>query len=138
MSREKLPRPLLILAKEEGLSVVDDGEILVFSALGAGLTLAKWMYRDAGLIRIDLALSRTNADEREVGGVESLSWDGRNPDKETDGIPDALLDEDAACGVVRRWGALKRLESKLDQEDASVTAQVVEDFLKRMRESSKY
>lgn len=137
MSREKLPRSVVLLARQEGLSVVGDAEILVFSALGAGLTLAKWMYKDSGVIRIDLALSRTNADEREIGSVESLSWDGKNPDKAQDGLPDGFLDEDAACGVVRRWGALKRLETKLDMEDALKTEHIVSDFLKRMRQSAK-
>lgn len=137
MSRDKLPRSVLLLARQEGLSVVGDSEILVFSALGAGLTLAKCMYRDGRVIRIDLALSRTNADDREIGSVESLSWDGKNPDKAQDGIPDGFLDEDAACGVVRRWGALKRLESKLNVEDALKTEHIVSDFLKRMRQPSK-
>lgn len=137
MSREKLPRSVLLLAQQEGLSVVDDSEILVFSALGAGLTLAKWMYSDSGVIRIDLALSRTNADEQEIGRVESLSWDGKNPDKTQDGIADGLLDEDAACGIVRRWGALKRMESKIDVADALNTEHIVLDFLKRMRQSSQ-
>jgi hypothetical protein len=138
MSREKLPKTVLSVARDEGLNIVDDAEILVFSALGAGFTLAKWMYKDGGVIRIDLALSRTNPDEREVGRVESLSWDGQNPDKAQDGVPDGLLDEDAACGVVRRWGALKQIESKLDAEDALKTEQIVSDFLRRMRESSKH